>query len=76
MVDNTGDCMKILRDQIYQACRDNFKAQIEKHVVNVEVLMSNPVGVAEHPDVMDSIESELTKVAHYHDMLEALENYL
>lgn len=68
--------MKILRDQIYHACRDNFKAQIEKHVVNAEILMSNPVGVAEHPDVMESLEKELSQIAHYNDLLEALQNYL
>ena len=65
-----------LRDQIYHACKDHFKSNIEKHVVNVEILMSNPVGVAEHPDTMASIEKELEQVAHYHDLLEAVETYL
>jgi hypothetical protein len=38
--------------------------------------MSNAVGLGEHSDVVESLEKELEKVAHYSDMLNALQNYL
>ena len=34
--------------------------------------MKNPVGVAEHPDTMATIEEELGKIAEYKDKLAAL----
>ena len=35
--------------------------------------MQKGVGVAEHPDIMQTIEDELGKIAEYKDKLEALD---
>ena len=53
----------------------HFKAHIQKHKVNVENLLENSVGVAEHPDIMDSVEKELEIMAEYEDKLEILNKY-
>ena len=49
-----------------------LEGQIAKHTINAQVFMKNPVGVAEHPDIMGTIEEELGKVAEYSDKLSAL----
>ena len=49
-----------------------FEGQIAKHTINAQVFMKNPVGVAEHPDTMATIEEELGKIAEYEDKLNAL----
>ena len=67
--------MKILRDKIYQATKEYLRGQVEKHVANAEVMMSNSVGIGEHSDVVDSIVKELEQVAHYDDMLSSLRNH-
>ena len=64
-----------IRKQILKASRLHFKAHIEKHRINVENLLQNTVGVAEHPDIMDTIEKELAIMSEYHDKLEVLDNY-
>ena len=51
-----------MRDEFIKASRIHFKAHIEKHRMNVENLLNNSVGVAEHPDLMDSIEKELALI--------------
>ena len=38
------------------------QSNVERHLMNVEVLLSNPVGVGEHPDIMETIEGELDKM--------------
>ena len=38
-------------------------------------MLSNPVGIGEHSDVVDSIVKELEHVAHCEDMLNALRNH-
>ena len=48
-----------MRDEFIKASRIHFKAHIEKHRMNIENLLNNSVGVAEHPDIMDSIERNL-----------------
>jgi|TARA_R110000851_G_scaffold249955_1_gene402411 tetrahydrodipicolinate N-succinyltransferase len=64
-----------LRDDLLKASRLNFKAQIEKHRINVENLLNNSVGVGEHPDIMETIEAELEKMSSYHDKLEMLDYF-
>ena len=64
-----------MRSDILKASRLHFKAHIEKHRINIENLLENGVGVAEHPDIMDTIEKELEIIAEYHDKLEMLDLY-
>ena len=64
-----------MRKQILKASRLHFQAHIEKHIINVENLLQNAVGVAEHPDIMDTIEKELEEISKYNDLLEVLDKY-
>tara|TARA_B100000035_G_scaffold312751_1_gene324932 strand:+ start:1201 stop:1452 length:252 start_codon:yes stop_codon:yes gene_type:complete len=64
-----------LRDDLIRASKLQFEALIEKHRMNVEVLLENGVGVAEHPDVMETIEKELAIIAEYDDKLSVLKKY-
>ena len=63
------------REDLIRASQLHFKAHIQKHKVNVENLLENSVGVAEHPDIMDSVEKELEIMAEYEDKLEILNKY-
>ena len=65
-----------MRDRIIEALRLNFEGQIEKHLINVENLIENRVGIGEHGDIMDEIEQELAKVADYKDKLEIVEEFM
>ena len=64
-----------MKQRIMAAQRVHLEAHIKKHILNVELLLENPVGVAEHPDIMETIEKELGMIAEYHDKLEMLETY-
>lgn len=64
-----------LREQMLIALRNHAEAHIEKHRMNVEIYLNNPVGVGDHPDIMDTIEKELKIIAEYMDQLEVLEKY-
>ena len=64
-----------MRKQILKASRLHFQAHIEKHRINIENLLNNTVGVAEHPDIMETIEKELEIIAEYDDKLEIIKKY-
>ncbi len=64
-----------MRKDIIEASKLHFKAHIEKHRINVENLLEKGVGVAEHGDVMDTIEKELEIIAEYDDKLEIIKKY-
>ena len=65
-----------MQESIIQALKNSLEASIDRHKVNVSILMSNNVGVAEHPDLLQTIEDELEKVAQYKDKLEALSEFI
>ena len=64
-----------MRKDILNASKLHFEAHIEKHKVNVNNLLRNTVGVAEHSDIMDPIEKQLSIIAEYDDKLNVLEKY-
>lgn len=64
-----------LRDEILDAMRAHAVGHIEKHRMNVEVYLHNPVGVGEHSEVMEEIEKQLEEMAKYEDQLEMLDKY-
>ena len=64
-----------MREKIIEAVKEHAKGHIEKHKMNVEVLIQKPVGIGEHGDVLTEIEKELKIVAEYDDQLEMLNKY-
>ena len=64
-----------MRKEILKASRLYFQANIEKHKINVNNLLRNAAGVAEHPDFMEPIAKELGIIAEYDDKLEVLDKY-
>jgi hypothetical protein len=64
-----------MREELIKASKMHFEAHIEKHRINVENLLHNSVGVAEHADIMKTIEKELEIIAEYDDKLSVLNKY-
>ena len=63
------------REDLIKVSELYFNAQIQKHKINVENLLENQVGVAEHPDIVETIEKELQVIANYDEKLNALQKY-
>ena len=64
-----------MRDQMIKALLAHAQGDIEKHKANVEIYLSNPAGIGEHSDVMDSVENELNMIAKYQDQIDVIQKY-
>jgi ribosomal protein S3 len=64
-----------LREQMINATRQHAEAHIEKHRMNIEIYLTNPVGVGEHSEVMEEIEKQLDEMARYQDHIHILDHY-
>ena len=66
-----------MREMLISAARTYYMGMINKHIANVEILLTNPVGIGEdsHQDIQAVIEVELGKIADYHDKLEMLTKF-
>ena len=64
-----------IRKKLITAFLAHAEGHIRKHLSNTEVLLSNPVGIGEHGDIINEIEKELKEVAHYEDLIDAMKKY-
>ena len=48
-----------MRQNMIDALKAHALGNIHKHKMNVEVYLTNPVGIGEHPDIMDAMEKEI-----------------
>ena len=55
---------RVMTAQVGQA-----EAMIEKHKINIEVLTKNASGVADHPDLMKTVEDELNQIGHWEEII-------
>ena len=65
----------IMAPQIVDVLITQCEAGIDRHKMNVRVLSEKRVGLAEHGDLIVTIEEELDKIAHYQDRLDVLKKY-
>jgi|TARA_A100001388_G_scaffold88937_1_gene64296 hypothetical protein len=64
-----------MREDMIEALRKHAEGHIEKHKLNVEVILQKPVGIGEHGDVLTEAEKELKVIAEYDDQLQMLDKY-
>lgn len=64
-----------MREQFLTALRSYYMGHIAKHKINILNLMMNSVGVAEHPDHMETINKEVCSLAQYDENLQMLDKY-
>ena len=65
-----------MRTQLINAIKAHANGEIQKHLANVEVYLTNPAGIGEHSDITEAIGIELDKVARYDDQIEVLNKYV
>ena len=64
-----------MREQLVKALLAHAQGDIQKHVANVEVYLTNPAGIGEHSDITEAIENELNIIAKYEDQVTVLKKY-
>ena len=65
-----------MRDQLVKALLAHAQGDIQKHVANVEVYLTNPAGIGEHSNIVEAIEEELNMIAKYEDQIEVINKYI
>lgn len=65
----------LYRNNILKALKKHYEAQIDYHKVNVDIILDNVVAVAEHPDVMSTIDNEIAKISEWEERLQILSKH-
>lgn len=61
-----------MRETIVNALKAKYEGQKLEALANVEVYLTNPAGIGEHPDVVEAVDSQIAKFAEAEEKLEAL----
>ena len=64
-----------MRSALINASKAHFHSHIEKHRINIEVMLNNPMAIHDHSDIMSAIEKEVAMMAEYADKLEIMEKH-
>jgi hypothetical protein len=64
-----------MRVNLLEAAKKHAEGQIAVHKTNIEVYLSNPAGIGEHSDIVETIQTELDLLAGADDRLEMLKKY-
>ena len=64
-----------MREQLIKALLAHAQGDIQKHVANVEVYLTNPAGIGEHSNIVEAIEQELNEIAKYQDQIDVIQKY-
>tara|TARA_R100000742_G_C4278426_1_gene101209 strand:- start:1422 stop:1622 length:201 start_codon:yes stop_codon:yes gene_type:complete len=64
-----------MREQLIKALLAHAQGDIAKHKANVEVYLTNPVGIGEHSNIVEAIEEELNMIAKYQDQIDVIQKY-
>ena len=65
-----------MRRIIIEALRAKYMGVIAETSANVEIYLRNPNGIGEHPEILESIDTQLEKLTAAQEKLEALEKFI
>ena len=64
-----------MREMILQALKTKLLGEMNGHIANIEVMITNPVGVGDHPTIIDTIDKELSALENTNGKLSVLIKY-
>ena len=64
-----------MREKIKKALQSKYEGEIAEAQVNVEVFLEHPVGVGEHPDIIEAMDTQMHRIAEAEDKLLVLDKY-
>jgi len=64
-----------MKEKLLRAVRAKHQAIMEEALVNIEVY-DHSVGIGEHPDLVQAVESQVDKYVHALEMVEGINSML
>ena len=64
-----------MKDRLLRAVRAKHQALMEEALINIEVY-EHSVGIGEHPDLVQAVESQVDKYVHALEMVEGVNSML
>jgi methylaspartate ammonia-lyase len=63
-----------VREILIDALVKKYKAEIAEHKATLNIYLTNPVGIGEHPQHIEEMDKLIAKIADAEDKLETIKN--
>ena len=64
-----------MKTRILEALQAKYFGEIKEAQANIEIYLENPVGIGEHPEILDAIDTQITKLAEAQEKFEVLKEF-
>ena len=61
--------------KIIKALQDRYEAQISECEAVIDVYLTNPVGIGEHPQIVDEVDKLVSKMAGAEEKIKMLQKF-
>ena len=67
--------MATIRSLILDAHQKKYESDISKADATIKVYLENPVGIGEHPQIVDEVDKQISLICKAKEKLEELKNF-
>ena len=67
--------MATIRSLIIDALEKKYESDISKADATIKVYLENPVGIGEHPQIVDEVDKQISLICKAKEKLEELKNF-
>ena len=65
-----------IMSQILNALVDRYNAEISEAKAILEIYLNKSVGIGEHPEILDAIDTQIAKLAEAQEKFEVLKEFI
>ena len=62
-------------DMMLRALQTKYEGEKQYHKANIEIYLSNPAGIGEHPDILAAVDAEIEKMVSAEEKINLLVHY-
>ena len=69
--------MKVIErsEMMLRALQVKYQGEKEYHKANIDIYLSNPAGIGEHPDILAAVDAEIEKMVSAEEKINLLVHY-
>lgn len=67
--------MATIKKMILEALEKKYDAEISEADATIKVYLENPVGIGEHPQIVEEADKQISKICRNKEKLEELKNF-
>jgi|TARA_B100002019_G_scaffold238245_1_gene213284 hypothetical protein len=64
-----------MREMVIEALKAKYFGEMKEAEANIEIYLASPVGIGEHPEIIDAIDSQVGKLAEAQEKFKVLEEF-